>query len=146
MIEAVIFTGVQGSGKTTFYKENFFTTHLRISLDLLRTRHRESKFLTTCFETKTSFVVDNTNIDPQQRLRYIQPAIKYRFRLISYFFDCKLDDALLRNSRRTAKENIPAGGVIATYRKLVVPKFEEGFDELYRVTINENSLFSVEKT
>jgi predicted kinase len=145
MIEAVIFTGIQGSGKTTFYKEKFFTTHVRISLDLLGTRNREWKFLTTCFETKTSFVVDNTNIDPRQRLRYIEPAVKNKFRLISYFFDCKLEEALLRNSLRTAKENIPAGGVIATYRKLVAPAIEEGFDELYKVTVNKDSSFSVEK-
>lgn len=144
-MEAVIFTGIQGSGKTTFYKEKFFTTHVRISLDLLRTRNREWKFLTTCFETGTSFVVDNTNIDSRQRLKYIGPAIKNRFRLIGYFFDCKLEDALERNSRRIAKENIPVGGIIATYRKLVAPKIEEGFDELYRVTVNEDSSFSVER-
>lgn len=142
-METVIFTGIQGSGKTTFYKEKFFTTHVRISLDLLSTRNREWKFLSTCFETRTPFVVDNTNIDPGQRFRYIEPAIKSGFKVIGYFFDCKLEDALERNSRRIGKSKIPVDGVIATYRKLVVPKIEEGFSELYKVTTNEDSSLSV---
>jgi predicted kinase len=143
-METVIFTGIQGSGKTTFYKEKFFTTHVRISLDLLATRNREWRFLTTCFETGTPFVVDNTNINTKQRFRYIEPAIQNKFRLIGYFFDCKLEDSLIRNSLRTGKDKIPDGGVIATYRKLVAPKIEEGFDELYKVTIGEESSFTVE--
>ena len=33
-MEAIIFTGLQGSGKSSVYRERFFTTHMRISLDL----------------------------------------------------------------------------------------------------------------
>ena len=40
-VEAVIFVGLQGSGKSTFYRERFFDTHVRLSLDMLKTRHRE---------------------------------------------------------------------------------------------------------
>jgi len=40
-VEAVIFMGLQGAGKSTFYRERFFATHLRISLDMLKTRHRD---------------------------------------------------------------------------------------------------------
>jgi predicted kinase len=36
-MEAVIFTGLQATGKSSFFKERFFSTHVRISLDLLRT-------------------------------------------------------------------------------------------------------------
>ncbi len=38
-MEAVVFCGIQGSGKTSFYRERLLATHVRISLDLLRTRH-----------------------------------------------------------------------------------------------------------
>jgi hypothetical protein len=41
LVEAVIFVGLQGAGKSSFYRERFFDTHLRLSLDMLRTRHRE---------------------------------------------------------------------------------------------------------
>jgi predicted kinase len=42
-MEAVVFIGIQASGKTTFYQQRFFATHVRISLDLLRTRERETR-------------------------------------------------------------------------------------------------------
>ncbi|MDL2321544.1 ATP-binding protein, partial [Desulfosarcina sp. OttesenSCG-928-B08] len=60
-MEAIIFCGIQASGKSTFYLERFFKTHVRISLDLLRTRNRENRFLSLCLETGQHFVVDNTN-------------------------------------------------------------------------------------
>jgi len=31
--ELVVFTGLQGSGKTSFYRERFATTHVHISKD-----------------------------------------------------------------------------------------------------------------
>ena len=60
-MEAVIFCGIQASGKTTFYRDRFFDTHVRISMDLLRTRRREQLLLGACIEGKQQFVVDNTN-------------------------------------------------------------------------------------
>jgi hypothetical protein len=60
-MEAIIFCGIQASGKSTFFKEYFFKTHIRISLDLLGTRHKENIFLQTCFAARQRFVVDNTN-------------------------------------------------------------------------------------
>ena len=70
-MEAVIFTGLQGSGKSSFYKERFFSTHVRISLDLLRTRHRENRLLALCLETQQRFVIDNTNPARADRAKYI---------------------------------------------------------------------------
>ncbi|MCB9352743.1 MAG: ATP-binding protein, partial [Lewinellaceae bacterium] len=32
-MEGILFIGIQASGKSTFYKERFFNSHLRISLD-----------------------------------------------------------------------------------------------------------------
>jgi predicted kinase len=34
-METVILIGIQGSGKSTFYRERFFDTLVRINLDLL---------------------------------------------------------------------------------------------------------------
>jgi predicted kinase len=73
-VEAIIFIGIQGSGKSSFYKERFFRTHVRINLDMLRTRHREHAFLQTCLRTGQRFVVDNTNPTIEQRARYIVAA------------------------------------------------------------------------
>jgi hypothetical protein len=40
IVEAVIYIGLQGAGKSTFCRERLFHTHVRLSLDMLKTRHR----------------------------------------------------------------------------------------------------------
>jgi len=70
-MEAVVFCGIQASGKTTYYARHFLHTHVRISLDLLRTRHRETLFLEACLETQMRFVADNTNPTREERARYV---------------------------------------------------------------------------
>lgn len=50
-MEAVLFIGVQASGKSTFYRERFFSSHVRINLDMLKTRHREKRLLEVCLDT-----------------------------------------------------------------------------------------------
>ena len=72
--EAVIFTGVQAAGKSTFYRERFFETHVRINMDMLRTRRRERLLLDACLAGRQPFVVDNTNVLAAERARYIEPA------------------------------------------------------------------------
>jgi predicted kinase len=134
-MEAVIFVGVQGSGKTTFYRERFFDTHVRISLDLLRTRYREQLLLAACLAAKQSFVIDNTNPLPGDRARYIGAAREAGFRVVAYFFNSNLRDAIRRNSERPGKQRIPVPAVAGTFRKVRAPTVEEGFDQVHKVTI-----------
>ena len=47
-MQAVIFIGLQGAGKSTFYLRNFATNHLRISMDLAKTRAREKRLIEAC--------------------------------------------------------------------------------------------------
>ncbi len=130
-VEAVIFIGIQGSGKSTFYRERFFDTHVRISLDLLKTRAREREFLAACLRTGQRFVVDNTNVRADQRREYIALARAAGFRVIGYFFDTPLRTALARNKARAGGAVIPIPGVIGTYKRMERPAMEEGFDELH---------------
>jgi hypothetical protein len=37
-MEVVIFAGIPASGKSTFYLQRFFETHIRINPDMLRTQ------------------------------------------------------------------------------------------------------------
>lgn len=143
-MQAIIFTGIQASGKSTFYMQRFFNTHVRISLDLFRTRHRESLFLQTCYNSLMRFVIDNTNPTIIKRQRYIKEAKQHKYRVTGYFFDTSLEDALVRNLNRKEKEVIPEKGIRATFKKLDIPRIEEGFDELYRVTIDPGG-FRVEQ-
>jgi predicted kinase len=47
-MEIVILMGIPASGKSTFYQQRFSTTHLRINLDMLRTRRRECSLFDWC--------------------------------------------------------------------------------------------------
>ena len=134
-MEAIIFCGIQASGKTTFFKEKFFKTHIRISLDQLKTRNREQKFIETCLATQQSFVVDNTNPTKEDRIKYISAAKVNKFKVIGYYFQSKLNESIERNSLRYGKECIPEVGIRGTFNKLELPDLEEGFDELYYVEI-----------
>lgn len=145
-MEAVIFIGVQGSGKTSFYLSRFYRTHVRINLDMLRTRHREELLLRACVEGKTQLVVDNTNPTVQERARYIVPARAAGFRVVGYYFRASLADALRRNGLRPESERVPEKGIIGTYKRLQLPSLAEGFDALYYVTLDEaTNRFSVEE-
>ena len=137
-MEAVIFCGIQASGKSSFYKERFFRTHLRLSLDMLNTRNKEDKFLDVCLQTQQRFVVDNTNPTAVERGRYIALARSYKYRVVGYYFQSSLPEAVRRNSTRQGKELISEIGIRSTYSKLQIPDPGEGFDELYYVAISEN--------
>lgn len=142
-MEAVIFVGVQGSGKTSFYLDRFFQTHVRISLDMLRTRYRERVLLTACLESKQPFVIDNTNPLPEDRARYVGLARAAGFRVVAYFFETSLRDAIRRNNQRRGKKRIPIPAIAGTFRKLQAPTAAEGFDELYTVEISADDKFNV---
>jgi predicted kinase len=144
-MEAVIFVGIQASGKSSFYRARFFDTHLRVNLDMLKTRHREQLLLHACIEAKQRFVVDNTNPFVEERARYIELARSGGFRVVGYYFNSQPKEALARNEQRTGKARIPEKGILGTYKRLQVPTTEEGFDELYHVRINETGCFVVEE-
>jgi predicted ABC-type ATPase len=143
MPEAVILIGIQGSGKTTFYLQRFFETHVRISLDLVKTRRREQVLLEACLRTGQRFVIDNTNVRAEVRARYIGSAKAAGFRVIGYFFETQLGEALRRNQQRSGRAVIPVPGVIGTLKRLEPPSIEEGFDELYFVRHGERDEFVV---
>lgn len=143
-MEAIIFVGIQATGKSTFYKENFFNTHIRINLDMLRTRNRERILTEACLNAKQKFVLDKTNLTIQDRAKIISKAKEYKFKTVGYYFQSKLEDCFERNNQRAGKAKIPEKGLRGAFNCLEIPSFEEGFDELFYVKIQENK-FVVEE-
>jgi predicted kinase len=110
-MEAIIFCGIQASGKTTFYIERFFKTHVRISLDLLNTRRKENIFFQTCLQTQQRFVIDNTNATKKERQSFIVKAKDFKFKVIGFYFASTIGEAIQRNKNRAGKEVIPVAGI-----------------------------------
>jgi predicted kinase len=134
LMEAIVLCGVQGSGKTTLFRDRWLETHVRVSLDLLRTRARETALLELCLRTRQPFVVDATNPTPADRRRYVAPARAAGFRVVGVLVEAALDEALGRNERRAGRARVPDAGLAGTARRLLRPTPEEGFDELWHAT------------
>ena len=145
-MQLIIFTGVQASGKSSFYLLNLYHSHLRINLDMLKTRHRENIIFEACLTSKTKMVIDNTNPTREDRARYIGRAKDAGFEVISYYFETDLNSTLERNCHREGKANIPEVGVRATFKKLEVPSLDEGFDEIFKVKIVGNGEFQIQSS
>lgn len=65
--------------------------------------------------------------------------------MVGYYFQSKLQDAIECNQQRSGKAMIPVKGILATHRKLELPSFDEGFEQLFYVTINEAGEFIVQE-
>ena len=143
-MEAVIFIGIQGAGKSTFFKQRFADTHIRISGDMLRTKSREQILVEACLRAKQSFVVDKTNATREQRARYITDAKSNHFRVVGYYFRSNFAEALKRNDLREGKGKIPEKGLRHFLKRLEKPVYAEGFDRLFYVWINDANEFVVE--
>ena len=57
-MELVLLIGIPATGKSSFCREKFFRTHVRLNLDMLGTRRKERLLMEACLAGKTKFVVD----------------------------------------------------------------------------------------
>jgi len=70
-MQLIILIGIPGCGKSSFYKGQFFNSHLRLSLDLLKTRNKEQRFLNQALSLQQWIVIDNTNVLREERSKYM---------------------------------------------------------------------------
>ncbi len=143
-MELVVFIGLQATGKSSFYKERFYRTHVRINLDMLRTRNRERILCEACIQALQPFVVDNTNVTKAERASYILPAKAARFRVAGYFFRSRVAEAIVRNAGRPEEERVPDKAIHGTSGRMELPSLAEGFDALYFVQLDGRGQFLVE--
>jgi predicted kinase len=146
-MDLVIFVGLQASGKSTFFRERFATTHTHVSKDLFRNNknpnRRQAQLIETALKEGSSVVVDNTNPTVEDRLTLVELGRRFGARIIGYYFESEVRWCVGRNRRRIGKERVPDVAIFATAKRLVAPSYSEGFDELFSVHITDDSTFEV---
>ena len=137
MAEAVIFVGLQGSGKTTYFEKHFAATHVHVSRDVQGTAERELALALECLRSGRSFVVDDTNATRAVRAQYVREAKMAGFSVVAYFFDTPVRTAIWRNNHRKDKKPIPVPAMLRTAKRLERPSVAEGVDEVRTVAEKE---------
>jgi len=145
--ECIIFVGLQASGKTTFYRERFASSHEHISRDNFpnaRDRERrQAALLAEALERGRSVVLDNTNPTPADRRGPIAVARAHGARVVGYFFESETRASLGRNRRREGKARVPDVAILTTAKRLLPPLPVEGFDEIHCVRLTDQGTFEV---
>jgi len=141
-MELIIFAGLPGSGKTTYYQEHFAATHVHVSKDLMpNARDRDTKQLMQiekALAAGQSVVVDNTSPSRDARAPLIAAGRKHGARIVGLYFDVPVQAALARNRAREGRGRVPDVAIFVTKKKLVPPSIEEGFDEV-RVVMTDGA-------
>lgn len=141
MSELVIFVGLPGSGKSTYYREHFAATHDHVSKDVMaKVRDadaRQEKMVTAALAAGRNVVVDNTNPSRQVRAPLIAAAKRNGARVIAYYFDCSVKQCLTRNRGREGKARVPDVAIFVTAKKLQKPAVDEGFEEVHVIGCDE---------
>src|SRR5262249_40297103 len=136
-MEMIILIGLQGSGKSTFYRQQFAGTHVLVSKDLLRNNRkparRQAQLIEEALQAGRSLVVDNTNPTLEDRAEPVRLGHAHGAKVIGYYFQAHVKRSLERNALREGKARVPDVAIYATMKKLVRPSLEEGFDQLFYV-------------
>ncbi len=145
-MESIILIGLQASGKSTFFRQRFATTHELISKDLMPRKGKEirqTRAIEATLQAGKSLVVDNTNPSQLDRANMIRQFQAYQATIIGYYFSSQVDECMARNRQRVGKELVPDVGVFSTLKKLERPTYAEGFDQLFHVQVGIDGGFIV---
>jgi len=83
--ELIVFVGMPGSGKSTFYSTNL-KDHINIEQDKIGTRPKLLKELDKSLTTGKSIVIDSTNPIQENRLEYYEKAKKHNYNIKVIYF------------------------------------------------------------
>ncbi len=141
--ELVVFSGLQASGKTSFYRERFAATHVHISKDAWpnarKKEERQRRLIDEHLRAGRSVVVDNTNPTPAARLPLIAIARALDARVVSYAFVVTVEEALRRNAGREGRARIAEVGIFSIAKTLTPPTDLEGYDEAFWVRLADGN-------
>lgn len=139
--ELVVFTGLQASGKTSFFRERLAGTHVHVSKDAWpnarKKEQRQRRLIEEHLRAGRSVVVDNTNPTPAEREPLIAIGRALGARITSYSFVVTVEESLRRNEGREGRGRIEEVGIFSVAKRLVPPSEAEGFDGMFEVRLTE---------
>ncbi len=141
----VLLIGIPASGKSSFFRERFGETHVRVNRDMLGTTHRVRLLRDTCLAGGISFVLDNTNVSRSERAEHIQAARAAGFRVEGYFLQSRRGECAERNRARPEAQRVPEVAVGDMSARLELPAAAEGFDALHLVRLLPGGGFDVQE-
>jgi predicted kinase len=146
-MELVLFIGLQGSGKSSFYRERLAATHVHVSKDLWpnarRREARQQRLIAQALAEGRSVVVDNTNPLLEDRAPLIAIGREHGARVVGYAFESDLEACFARNAARVGRARVSDKALHITSRKLRWPSYAEGFDALFHVRLDPQGGFHV---
>lgn len=144
-MQALLFIGLPGAGKSTFYRSRYFDTHFRINLDQLKTRNREAILLRACIEAKARFVWDNTNPTRASRDSLLSQLHAAHYETFAFYFEPNFDASWRRNEGRHGKARVPFAAIKSVAAQLEKPSWDEGYTAIFSVWNLGNFQFKVEE-
>jgi len=139
-MKAIIFIGIPATGKSTWFHRKFADTHVRINGDMLGNRGLEHDIIDACLRHGQQFVVDKMNFTKGHRRPYLEKAKRAGFLRVGYYFQSVKADAIRRNQNENRREkDLPDVAIHNAASKLELPTFEEGFDQLFYVSLDEKT-------
>jgi predicted kinase len=133
--EVVLLVGLQGCGKTTFYRERLAATHALVSKDAMprgahRKEDRQRRELAALLGEGLDVCVDNTQPSAAERAGVIAVAKEHGARVVGHWWPPDLPLSRRRNAARPAP--VPEVGLHAAAARWEDPTPDEGFDLLVR--------------
>jgi O-acetyl-ADP-ribose deacetylase (regulator of RNase III) len=129
----VIFVGLQGSGKSTFYRTHFADSHVLVSRDSFPNNRnparRQRQLIEEALGAGRSVIVDNTNPTLEDRAELISLARAFGATVVAYYFESRLADCLERNRQRPGKASVPVVALYATRKRVQHSILDQFFGE-----------------
>ena len=141
-LEAIIFIGPPGSGKSTFCEEILTPkNYIRINQDTLKTRAKVIAEIKKNLEGNKNVVIDSTNYEKNKRKEYIKIIRGYKdYKIRCFWIDISKELCFHLNNLRNINKNrvqfsesVPKMVIHTYYKYLNPPTSEEGFDEIINV-------------